>query len=245
MPNAGRPVDSYEYVGSELTRFKHVRNWKRYFRSQLAPYVRGDVLEVGAGIGSTTLAVFTPACTSWTCLEPDPALAAELGESVSDLRDVRGCAPRIQIGFVAGLEPSLHYDSILYIDTLEHVDRDAEELAAAARHLRPGGTIAVLAPAHQWLYTPFDRSIGHYRRYSIESLRASAPPGLQLVRARYLDVIGVIALLANRVCMRSAMPSAAQLAVWDTWFVPVSRALDPVCAYRIGKSVLCVWRLAG
>lgn len=244
MSNPSNVVD-YQYVGSELTLFKHVHNWKKYFASQLAPFVRGDVLEVGAGNGGTTPAVFTPSCASWMCLEPDCTLARELTEAVSNLRDREGRAPRIRVGFVADLESDETYDSILYIDTLEHVEHDAQELATAARHLRPGGTIAVMSPAHQWLYTPFDRAIGHYRRYSLASLQRVGPRELQVVRARYLDAVGVFASLANRVLMRSAMPTAKQLALWDNVLVPVSRLLDPLLAYRFGKSVVCVWRSTG
>ena len=42
------------YVGSELELFSEARNWKAYFSRVLAPYVRGQVLEVGGGIGSNT-----------------------------------------------------------------------------------------------------------------------------------------------------------------------------------------------
>lgn len=246
MSNPSSSVaDCYKYVGSELTLFKHVHNWKKYFATQLAPFIRGDVLEVGAGTGSTTQAVFASSCASWTCLEPDQALATELTAEVAALRDREGRPPKVRVGFVADLRSNESYDSILYIDTLEHIEHDAEELAAAARHLRPGGALVVLSPAHQWLYTPFDRAIGHYRRYSLESLRSVGPSELQVVCARYLDAAGVLASAANRVLMRSSMPTAGQLALWDNVLVPASRLLDPLLAYRVGKSVVCVWRSAG
>ncbi len=43
-----------EYQGKELELFERAENWKRYFASFMSPYIRGDVLEVGAGIGGTT-----------------------------------------------------------------------------------------------------------------------------------------------------------------------------------------------
>ena len=52
------------------------------------------------------------------------------------------------------------FDTILYIDVLEHIDDDLGELARSATHLRPGGHLIVLAPAHQALYSPFDKAIG-------------------------------------------------------------------------------------
>jgi hypothetical protein len=45
---------TYSYQGSELDLFRHAVNWKRYYASRLQPYIKGDVLEVGAGIGATS-----------------------------------------------------------------------------------------------------------------------------------------------------------------------------------------------
>ena len=66
------------YVGSELELFSEARNWKAYFSRVLAPYVRGQVLEVGGGIGSNTPYLATPAVRGWTSVEPDRSLARRL-----------------------------------------------------------------------------------------------------------------------------------------------------------------------
>lgn len=231
-----------EYVGTELHLFREAHNWKRYLREQLAPYIRGAVLEVGAGIGGTTRMLHDRRCTSWTCLEPDAKLNGELTSVVESLRQGVGCAPRVAIGALADLDAELRYDAILYIDVLEHIEEDQRELAMAAERLRAGGHVVVLAPAHPWLYTPFDRAIGHFRRYNRSMLRRCAPPDIQLVRLRYLDSVGIAASLGNRLVTRASMPTEAQIALWDGWLVPLSRLLDPVLAYRVGKSVLAVWR---
>ena len=72
--------DTYEYVGGELDLFARAVNWKRYFRSELAPFIRGDVLEVGAGIGEPTRHLGDGRQRTWLCLEPDPRLAGRLRE---------------------------------------------------------------------------------------------------------------------------------------------------------------------
>jgi hypothetical protein len=58
----------------------------------------------------------------------------------------------------------------------------------------------------------------------------------------YLDSVGVIASGANRLLLRSGMPTASQVALWDRVMVPVSRVIDPLFGRRIGKSILGVWR---
>jgi hypothetical protein len=79
------------------------------------------------------------------------------------------------------------------LDVLGHIEDDDAELRLAARYLRKGGHLIVLAPAHQFLYSPFDGAIGHFRRHCRRSLRAAAPPELSFVLLRYLDSAGLMA----------------------------------------------------
>ena len=125
---------------------------------------------------------------------------------------------------------------------LEHIEDDAEELRRASKHLKPGGALIVLSPAHPWLFAPFDQAIGHYRRYSRESLRAAAPRHLRRQKLVYLDAVGLLASLANRLLLKQDMPTAGQIKTWDGLLVPCSRLLDPLLGGTVGKSVLGVWR---
>ena len=234
------PSDSTRYVGSELELFQHAHRWKRYFRDQIDPFLRGDVLEVGAGIGGTTAVLHQDRLGSWTCLEPDPALCEQILEGQVQDRVPARCA--VRVGTLAELPEDERYDTLLYIDVLEHIEDDAAEFRAAASRLKPGGRVVILVPAHAWLYSPFDQAIGHFRRYDRKTLRSAAPAELELETLRYLDAVGVLASAANRLLMRQSTPTPAQIGVWDRWMVPVSRILDPVLFHRCGKSLLGVWR---
>ena len=99
----------------------------------------------------------------------------------------------------------------------------------------------MLAPAHQGLYSPFDKAVGHCRRYSKRSLLAAAPATLRSVAAYYLDAVGMAASLANRFLLRRFMPTYEQLMFWDRVLVPASRVVDPILAHSVGKSVIAVW----
>jgi hypothetical protein len=128
------------------------------------------------------------------------------------------------------------------MDVLEHIADDRAELEMAADRLRPGGHLIVLAPAHQWLFAPFDAAIGHFRRYTKGTLGAAAPAALPLIRLVYLDSAGMLASLGNRLLLRSSMPTPRQIAFWDRVLVRCSRWTDPMFGYTLGKSVLAVWR---
>lgn len=100
----------------------------------------------------------------------------------------------------------------------------------------------MLCPAHQFLFTPFDAAIGHHRRYDAPRLRAVAPPSLELERCIYLDAVGMLASLGNKLLLRSASPTEGQIQLWDRLMVPLSTHLDGWLGHRLGKSVLAVWR---
>jgi SAM-dependent methyltransferase len=230
----------YTYVGSELDLFATAINWKSYVRRQVSPFLGRDVLEVGAGHGGTTRLLCDGRADRWLCLEPDGSLADRLRAAIGN-NDLPDCC-RMRIGTLADLDEGATYDTILYMDVLEHIADDRAELELAADRLRAGGHLIVLAPAHQWLFTPFDAAIGHYRRYTKGTLRAVAPAGLPLIRLVYLDSAGMLASLGNRLILSSAMPTPGQIAFWDRLLVPCSRRIDRLLGHSLGKSVLAVWR---
>lgn len=57
-------------------------------------------------------------------------------------------------------------DIIVLSDVLEHVEKDAETVKAAARILRPGGILVCTVPAHPWMWTKRDEHHNHFRRYT-------------------------------------------------------------------------------
>jgi len=236
------------YVGNELELFARARNWKRYWGSVVGPYLRGDVLEVGAGLGANTQPLRAQATTvrRWVCLEPDSRLLEQLRASLGSPGAERANIEARQ-GTVESLNAGEEFDAILYIDVLEHIPDDALEVRRAAARLRAGGHLIVLSPAHQWLFSPFDKAIGHYRRYTRKSMRQTARgiDRLRLERCWYLDACGLFASTANKLVLRQAMPTLSQILFWDRVLVPGSRVLDPLLLHGFGKSVLAIWKRAG
>jgi SAM-dependent methyltransferase len=229
-------VDATHYVGNELELFSRATRWKGYFAKAITDYIERDVLEVGAGIGANTLLLHNAKVSSWHSLEPDETLAQQARQAVAGLPTCR-----VLVGTTTSTELG-RYDTILYIDVLEHIEDDQGELEHAATLLKEDGHLVVLAPAHQSLYSEFDRAIGHFRRYDAGSLTAVGPADLTLERVFYLDSVGMLASFANRAFLKSSQPTPAQIATWDRFMVPLSKLLDPCFGRRLGKSVVGVWR---
>jgi SAM-dependent methyltransferase len=225
------------YIGDELPVFAKAVNWKRYVARLLRSYLKGNVLEVGAGLGANTAVFCGSEVGRWLCLEPDASLAAALDGRFRSTPPIE-----VRCGTVADLRREAKtYDAVLYSDVLEHIEDDRAELERAACLLRPGGALIVVAPAHMVLFSEFDAAIGHFRRYTKRTLAAIAPPGATLRELRYLDAAGLIASAANRLFLRQGRPALRQVLFWDRCLVPISRLLDRILLYALGKSVCAVW----
>lgn len=231
-------MSEFHYVGTELDVFAYALNWKSYVHKKLHKYLVGDVLEVGAGIGAATQILNNGTQTRWVCLEPDSTLAEKIKPSLPST--IKNC--EVRIGALAQLDSREHFDAILYMDVLEHIEDDRAELLRAVNHLKPNGCLSVLSPAFPWLYTPFDAAIGHFRRYTKASIRAIAPAGLKEEELQYLDSVGMLASAGNRLFLRSASPTFNQIRLWDHTLVPVSTLFDPLVGFAFGRSILAVWR---
>lgn len=233
-------MTQFDYSGTELGVFQHATNWKRYWAQAIGPYVGQEILDVGAGIGATALNLKYRTFRKWVELEPDASLVQEI-----ELLRARGDIPdhiEVRNGSTSDLAAEEFFDTILYIDVLEHIEHDHLELVRVMEHVRPGGHIIVVSPAHNYLYTEFDRRIGHFRRYNAERLRQIAPESSSVEVCRYLDSVGMLASLANRLLLKSGTPTIAQIKAWDRLMVPVSTRLDRLLGYRLGKSILCVYK---
>src|SRR2546421_3620314 len=142
------------YTGKELELFQYATVWKKYFGHFIKPYLKETVLEVGAGIGSTTKYLCDGTQKKWICLEPDADLFFQLNKKIKE-RELPDCCRAIQ-GTIRDLPPAERFNSILYVDVIEHIENDREELTRAEKFLPEDGFLVVLVPAYQSVYSAFD-----------------------------------------------------------------------------------------
>lgn len=103
------------------------------------------------------------------------------------------------------------------------------------RRSRPGPRPGAPSPA------PSGRS-WEAEAFRGQCIAAATGATLRVEQLVYMDAAGMLASAANRLLLRSAMPTERQILTWDRLLVPVSRRIDPVFAGRVGKSVLGIWR---
>jgi hypothetical protein len=102
----------------------------------------------------------------------------------------------------------------------------------------------VFGPALEWLYSELDYRAGHYRRYSLRRLRdLAAAAGLEVVSARYFDVLGVLPYLIVYRLLRHDDITGSTMWAYDRVAVPLSRWIQRTLPQPpVGKNVVLVAR---
>lgn len=197
-------------VKDALEMLKRLDHYTQWLFSTISPFVRGDILEIGAGIGTFTELLLPLGKVTTIDNTPDcVARAKELlkGTAAIGVGDIE--TGRYFFG-------KQRFDSIVCLNVLEHIRDDGAALASMYTLLRPGGRLILLVPSHQILYGPMDRNYGHYRRYSKKSLAGKLiAAGFALQEMRYLNWFGALGWFVNcRVLGRRLLPGG-QLNLFD------------------------------
>lgn len=119
------------------------------------------------------------------------------------------------------------YDVVLLLDVLEHVEDDAQFLRDAAFPLKPGGRLVVNVPASERLFSKYDRSVGHLRRYApAQLLELGAPAGLREVAWTYWGLPLLPLALARKLVVKAVAPENVIRTGWEPPQPWIGRALD-------------------
>ena len=156
-----KPESMNHYFGRDLEAMSFADNYHRWILSEFLPYIGVSVAEVGAGVGNFSDLILETNVTSLMAFEPSSNMYPLLKEALS--KDKRAVAIN---GFFGKKVNDKRSDPVIYVNVLEHIEDDASELAAAHDSLNPDGHLLLFVPALPWLYSEFDRQVGHFRRYT-------------------------------------------------------------------------------
>jgi len=230
-------LDTAHYPGRELEAMGSANHYRRWIVDSVAPYLGRDVAEVGAGIGSISSLLLAKPIDRLTAFEPSDNMYPHLAAAVAG--DARA---RSIHGLFGPEQAGRGYDSVVYINVLEHVEHEREELDRAREALRPGGHLLVFVPALAWLFSAFDREVGHFRRYSLPGLeRVVEHANFEIVHSRYFDFAGVLPWYVYFTLMGRSM-SRGSVSLYDHVVIPPMRVVEGIVRPPIGKNILLVAR---
>ena len=224
----------------EFEALKWARNYRNALLAEFAPGLRGQVIEVGAGIGQMTgLLARAPGVTRVLAIEPDPRFAEMFRQRWPDHPFLQGTA--------GDLTPGSRCDCIVSVNVLEHIREDARELEIYTRLLRDdAGTLCLFVPARPEIYAPLDKDFGHYRRYTRKELRDKLKrSGFEVLRLDYFNLVGYFAWWFTFRLLGKRRFNEAAVRFFDRMIFPPMHAWESrILRPPIGQSLVALARPA-
>jgi SAM-dependent methyltransferase len=212
-------------------------NYNSWVASLVAPYLGDDPIEIGSGTGAYANLWLEGGVERLTVSDVDSVLLEHLRRRFAD-------NPRIDVLEVDLLvSPEREHTAVVALNVLEHIEDDVAALRAAAHLVRPGGAVVMFVPAFEFAMSKFDRSIGHYRRYTTGGLRsAMQDAALEVESVRYVNAPGLLAWTVGMRMLRMQPREGIALRGWDRVVIPVTRRIEDRWRPPFGQSVLGVAR---
>jgi 2-polyprenyl-3-methyl-5-hydroxy-6-metoxy-1,4-benzoquinol methylase len=229
-----------QYAADDLETMSEARRYQAHVFELLRPHIGSQVLEVGCGIGTTSLRLAEIA-RHLVCIEPNP-------NCVTRARAALDGNPRITLR-ICHLEEcdrdemvQQRFDTIVCVNVLEHIEDDIRALRLFRDLVAPtGGKVLIFVPAVQAAYGPLDAALGHHRRYTKRTLRAAFDAaGLDLVDLRYTNPIGLLGWMYNAHVSRTTEHTSGQVRLFESLVAPWALPLDRMVPPPIGLSLFAV-----
>jgi SAM-dependent methyltransferase len=231
-----------QYAADDLETMSEAKRYQAHLFELLRPHVGSYVLEVGCGIGTTSLRLAEIA-ERLVCIEPNL-------NCVSRARAALDGNPRITLRICHLEECSRdelvkqRFDTIVCVNVLEHIEDDIRALRLFRDLVAPtGGRVLIFVPAVPAAYGPLDAALGHHRRYTKRTLRvAFESAGLDLVTMRYTNPIGLLGWMYNAHVSGAAEHTSGQVRLFERLVAPWALPLDRLAPPPIGLSLFAVGR---
>jgi hypothetical protein len=235
-------IERLVYEGRDLEAMSFARNYHAWILELFEPYLGARLVEVGAGTGSFSELLLARGTQTLSLVEPS-AMYEQLVENIGRLPEAeRVRAYNDTFAQVAGrIREEERPDSIIYVNVLEHVADDDEELSLVRGALGAGGRAFVFVPALSWLYGSFDEMVGHRRRYARRELEVKVTrAGFRVLKSVYFDSAGVLPWWMKYRLLRSRRMEPGAVKLYDRLVVPVLKRIETRAPPPLGKNLLLV-----
>jgi SAM-dependent methyltransferase len=203
----------------------------------VAPFLGRTVLEVGSGLGYFAEKLAEGGFDRLVLSDPDAGCLARLRETYAGRADVEVA----ELSLPGRIDIGKPLESVVAMNVLEHIEDDVQALRDLAAIVTRGGRIVLWVPAYMQLYGDFDRNVGHFRRYTPDTIRAAVErAGLVTRHVRPVNFLGGIAWWIAVRRGGAGRPDPRLVWLYDNVVVPTSRTVERVVRPPFGQSVLCV-----
>jgi SAM-dependent methyltransferase len=226
-----------QYSGHELEALKEAHNYYSWLIQEFNPFIKGKVLEVGAGAGTFSEYLLRLSIRELICLEPVPDLIP-LSRLESNDEHIRVFSETLG---QFGATNSEVFNSVVCVNVLEHIEDDQQALVDINRLLRTGGSLCLFVPAVPWLYGTLDESFGHYRRYSRTQLKELlTESGFEIHKLKYFNMTGILTWILMGKILRWRTWGRGSVSLYDQIVTPIISRIERIIPPHVGQSLIAI-----
>lgn len=228
------------YKGRDLEAMNFAVKYHTWVLDIFKSYLGDNILEVGAGSGSFSELLATINPKSIMAIEPSDEMYPLLKKTSKKYGRLMSTKKRYFSDVKAEIKKK-KVDSAVYINVFEHIQDDEQELQYLYETLPVGAHVCIFVPAGEALMSDFDRSIGHYRRYSKQELVDKVQAaGFDIKLARRFDFAGVLPWYIKFTLMKSTKMEPGLAKTYDKFIVPIVSKIEKIGEPWFGKNVILV-----
>lgn len=227
----------FNYYGSDLEVMSNADNYYKWILKEFKRYIGKNVAEIGAGSGNFTNQLLLCNLENLSIYEPSTNMFSILKNKCKNNNKIKLYNDSFNSSSNLYKE---YFDTIVYINVLEHIEDDKSELKKAYIHLKKGGQLLIFVPALNWLYSEFDKKVGHYRRYHKKEMKnILILNNFNIKKIKYFDFTGAIIWYFFSVLLKKDI-SNKSVTFYDKIIIPIISIIENKISPIIGKNLLVI-----
>lgn len=225
-------------VRDSLQKISRMKRSNQWFFENIKPFLGKKILDAGCGNGNIT--VYFKDKELVIAMDNDIDIINDLRSRLfgfANLRIMKCDMANSEFVVIAKRE---NIDTVVCINTLEHIKEDAEIIKNFYDILPDGGNLILLVPAHRFLYSALDEAAGHFRRYNKKELSKKLIENrFSILHISYLNMFGAFGWFLLSKVMRRRKFDESSISMYEglaNFFILIEKTLGA----PFGSSLLIV-----
>ena len=209
---------------------------------EIHDYVKGNILEVGSGIGTISARILRKKDVEKVILTDVSNIY--ISRLKKKFNDKNTKVTKLDLGNLNDFKKLKKdsFDTIVCLNVLEHVKEDLLAIKNMKSLLKKNGKLILLVPAYKFLYNELDMAVLHYRRYSKKDLvNLSKKSDFNIKKMFYFNFVSIFGWFINGGLLgkREVNETAAGFL---NKFIPVVKFIEKYIIFRkMGLSLIAIY----
>lgn len=199
-------------------------NYNQFIFNKIKKYIYGTCLEVGAGTGNFSKLIAKIADKLYVVDEKKESyffLKKRL-KNIKNIKLIKKSLKNLNISKIS---------CIIMLNVLEHIKDDERAIKKLLNKVKNNGHIIIQVPAFNFLFSNYDKCVGHYKRYTKNDFfKIAKKLKLNIVEMYYFNPIGALGWWFNYCFLgkteEKKSTTKIQIKIYDKLIVPLIKLFD-------------------